>query len=195
MRRRAWGAPHPSPLTAVLAARKIPVLHMSPASRAWLVARVARSAEARVVLVTEALTAVAPIELADGDQALLAQLGELLEAAYRRPSSIGLANLTGQGADRLAVAGGVGDSVVSVDRTSPVFVLDQAVALRSPFGKLVRLPLVLSVTHPCVVSARAGDPRIAVSHLARAILLHYGKLDVARSTTLLERTLDRLGVT
>ncbi|MEJ7604209.1 MAG: ATP-binding protein [Kofleriaceae bacterium] len=191
LQRRAWGAAHPSPLTAVLAARGTPVLHLSPASQAWLQARVARSAHAHVASVNEELTAVAPVTLADTDHALLDLLSELLEGAYRRPPSIGLAKLTGACADQLVIADRVGDSIATPD---PVFVLDQASALRNPFGKLLRLPLVLSVTHPTVVTARAGDPRVAASHLARAILLHYGKLDVARSTQLLALTLDRLGV-
>jgi molecular chaperone HtpG len=192
--RRAWAAPHPSPLTEVLAARSIPVLHMSAASRNWLVSRASRSASAQVVEVSEELTAVELVPLEDRDHAWLGLLTELLDAAYRRPASIALARLHGLYANQLVLAGGVGDSAVPVAGANAPFVLDRDRALRQPFGKLVKLPLLLSVTHPFVVSARAGDPRVAASHLARLILIAYGKLDVERSQRLFEHTLDRLGV-
>ena len=191
--RRAWAAAQPSPVTELLAARSIPVLHMSTESRNWLVSRAGRSASAQILDATEELTAVTLVPPADSDHAWLGLLGELLDATFRRPASISLAQLTGRLAHNLALTGGVGDAFVAA--TADRFALAAEQALRHPFGTLVRLPLLLSVTHPFVLSARAGDPRLAASHLARALLLYYGKLDATRSARLLELTLDRLGGT
>jgi molecular chaperone HtpG len=192
--RRAWAAAHPSAVTEVLAAQAIPVLHMSPASRNWLASRASHSASAQIRDASEELTAVELVAPEDGDHAVLGYLADFLAVAYRRPASIALARLTGLYANQLVLAGGPTDSAVPVAGDRAPFVLDRDAALRQPFGKLVKLPLLLSVTHPMVVSARAGDPRLAASHLARLILIAYGKLDVERSQRLFEHTLDRLGV-
>ena len=51
----------------------------------------------------------------------------------------------------------------------------------------------LSAEHRAVVAARhADDPVVAASHLARAVLLHYKRLDVARSAAIFERLARRL---
>lgn len=191
--RRVWAAAHASPVTAVLAAKSIPVLHMSPASRNWLQSRALHSASAEVFDANEELTAIEVVSPEDGDHAWLGLVAEFLEVAYRRPASISLARFSGLYANQLVLAGGADDSAVPHTGSVP-FVLDRDRALRQPFGKLVKLPLLLSVTHPYIVATRAGDPRLAASHLARLILLAYARLDVERSERLFATTLDRLGV-
>jgi hypothetical protein len=73
------------------------------------------------------------------------------------------------------------------------YVLDRTDTNHSPFARLRRPPLVISVEHPFYVRARAGDPRLSASHLARAILLEYQQLDVDASQRILDHTLDMIG--
>src|SRR6185436_4084560 len=96
-----------------------------------------------------------------------------------------LATLTGARADRLAVSGRHADRVHVVDREE---------AARDPFALLRKRVLVLSAEHPQVRAARAGDPIIAASHLARAVLLQHRLLDKGRSKLICDFALERYGV-
>jgi hypothetical protein len=53
---------------------------------------------------------------------------------------------------------------------------------------------VLSADHPQVRAARGGDPLLAASHLARAVLLQHQLLDESRSRKIVEHALARIGV-
>jgi hypothetical protein len=93
------------------------------------------------------------------------------------------AELVGVHVDRLAIAG------VSSD----AHVVDREEAAKNPFALLGRRPLVLSIAHPIVRAARQhDDPRLAASHLARAVLLHHRLLDEDRSHKILEIALGGL---
>lgn len=179
---KRWWTTRPSPITAALAREGTPVIQ---ASSAPAVARI-RALGCELVEVSQELTLVTIVEPARAGYALLAVLGELLDAAHRAPLEIAIGELTGS--DDLAVTLGErnGDTEIVVSRDD---------AKRSPFTLLRRRALVLSRTHPVVAAALGSDdPVLAASHLARALLLHYRLLDVARSTVILERTLARLGV-
>jgi hypothetical protein len=74
-------------------------------------------------------------------------------------------------------------------------VVDRDEAARDPFALLRKRVLVLSVEHPQVRAARGGDPAVAASHLARAVLLQHHLLDTDRSRKIVEHALDRVGLT
>lgn len=192
--RRAWSAPAPSELTAALAGAGIPVLHGDDGDAA---AERAQRLGCRVIPIAGELTRVQLIEPAPRDLALLEALRALLEAAHRAPSQIWLARLAGACGDHLAIAGGTDDAIQPPPEAGAPFVIDRVTAARNPFALLRRPPLLLSAGHPLVGAARHGDgdPALAASHLARAVLLHYRLLDVDRSAELLAHALDRLGVT
>jgi molecular chaperone HtpG len=194
--RRAWMAAAPDAITAALAGAGIPVLH-APTGAGLAAAERALHFGCRVVPVAGELTSVRLVDPTPHDLALLDALGALLAAAYRAPPQIWLAEVAGACSGQLAVAAGPGDAVHEPLEPGAPFVIDRAAAARSPFAALRRPPLVLSVAHPLVDAARrhAGDPALAASHLARAVLLHYRLLDVDRSAEILSRVLGRLGVT
>jgi molecular chaperone HtpG len=186
--RRAWSAAEPSALTAALAGAGIPVLHQ--------VIERAQHHGCRVVPVDGELTWVRLVEPAPGEAALLDALGGLLAAAHRAPAQLWLGSVAGACGGQLAVAGGPEDAIHAPAGPGAPFVIDRAAATRSPFAMLRRAPLVLAVAHPLVAAAcRHPDPALAASHLARAVLLHYRLLDVARSEEILSRVLARLEVT
>ena len=191
--RSAWSATAATPLTAALARAGVPVVEVGDARRAALVER-ARGYACHVAPALDELTSVEPVEPVDADPALLDVLRAVLATAHRAPSQIRLARLSGACDADLAVAGGPGDAIAAVDAESASFVLDRDTARRNPFAMLRRPPLVLSAGHPLVEAARRrGDPVLAASHLARAVLLHYRLLDADRSAAILAHALDRLG--
>ena len=102
------------------------------------------------------------------------------DTVHRAPEIV-LARLYGRCGERLAIAGGEA-------------VVDLEAAARNPFGRLRRTPLVLNADHAHVVAARVADPILGATHLARAVLLHYRLLDVARSAAILDVALTRIGV-
>ena len=169
-----WVGRRSSPLTEALAARGTPVIHAL--DNAWLEIQIGL----RLVEVERELTAVTPVERDDHDTALLAILGELLGEVLRAPELV-LAHLHGRHADKIAIAGG--ETVVDHDEAG-----------RNPFALLRRCPLVLNADHVHVAAARAAEPILGASHLARALLLHYRQLDADRSAAILEATLARVGV-
>jgi hypothetical protein len=181
---RAWASSRSSELTAILARTGVPVLHVGVSSYASVAAHLEAIAECRLLEVDRELTSVTPVERTV-DDALL----ELFAAVDRAPSAIVLARLFGACAGALAIGG----SRVSDDPFAP-YLIDRDEAGHNPFGRIRRPPLVVSAEHPLVVTARTGDPRLAASHLARAILLQYQLLDVERSARLLDHTLARLGI-
>lgn len=183
---RSWASTQATPLTKLLAASGTPIVHITATDRTWLAGLLQERASARLVEVDRELTSVTPVERTDADHALLAGLAEHFAAAVlREPSDIQLAHLAGACSHELAITGRVSEGPYLVDR-------DQAA--HKPFGLLRKPALVLSADHPFVAAARAGDPRVAASHLARAVLLQYQLLDVARSHTILENTLVAIGV-
>lgn len=198
--RRTWVARRSSRLTALLARVGVPVLALGAGVlRQRLIARLASSGTAVAELEDE-LTLVQLVEPSAGEFVLLDELRLLLEAAHRAPSSISLARLEGAGDDELAIAGGVKDAVHAFPGGAPdaasaePFALDRETIKRSPFAKLRSSPLLLSAAHPLVKAACAGEPRLAASHLARALLLHYRLLTTERSELILTHVLDRMGV-
>jgi molecular chaperone HtpG len=149
------------------------------------------------------LTLIEPWAPTDEDTALIAMLAADLGAAHRMPEIV-VARLAGIYSDALAISAPVGVELPCV--------VDRAQAAASPFGRK-RTTLVLSELHPHYRAARASasrgsaaarstaegsaesiDPRAGAALLARILLRHHRLLDTARSTLLLERVLDGLGV-
>ncbi|MEO7093708.1 MAG: hypothetical protein ABI175_10690, partial [Polyangiales bacterium] len=184
---RRWTSDGATPLTALVTQGGEPVIDLAVEEVAGLTAWIEYRYGCRLVRVERELTLVTPIEPGDVDVPLIALLRDMLAAAGKAPSSLILAKLAGARQQRLAISGATHE-----DPHAP-YVLDRADASRNPFGLLRRPPLVVSTDHVLVVAARTGDPRLAASHLARAILLEYELLDVARSLRLLDHTLDLLG--
>jgi molecular chaperone HtpG len=174
-----WTSRRASHVTAALAAVGTPVVltHDPDVVGAWLDTN-ARSVDGE-------LTSITPIEHTDEDDALVALLTEILDHAHREPLSIILASLAGARSDSLAITGNHVDLVHVVDRDE---------AARNPFAMLIRRVLVLSADHPQVRAARGGDPVVAASHLARAVLLQHRLLDTSRSRKIAEYALERVGV-
>jgi hypothetical protein len=181
---RVWGASRRSPVTEALEGAGVPVLDLGTG---WLAARVAEACRRQVVDVARELTLVSPVTPTAADQALLAALDELLAAADRRPAELVLAAFDG------ALAG---EPAIAAPRAAPWLVALEP-ARKNPLRRWRRPPLALGVHHPLVAAARrraATEPAAAGGLLARALLLRYGRLDVASSERLLGRTLRRLGV-
>ena len=176
-----WAAPESTGLTKLVAAQGLPVVR---SANATLAVALKQSLRCQLLEVAAELTAVTPVNESDGDVALLRFLDEIFDRVYRAPSAIMLAKLEGARADRLAISGTTGNT----------HVVDREQALRNPFALLRRSVLVLSVAHPHVRAARAGDAVVAASHLVRAVLLQYGLLDDDRSHAILEHVLERVGV-
>ncbi|HEU4615546.1 MAG TPA: ATP-binding protein [Kofleriaceae bacterium] len=174
-----WTSERPSKLTAALAEAGTPVvLAQDPDEVGRLLGETVRSADRE-------LTCITPIDPTDDDEALLALLADILDAAHRPPDAIVLATLIGARADRLSIAGTHAELPHVVDREE---------AARDPFALLRRRVLVLSVAHPQVRAARRGDPVLAASHLARAVLLQHRLLNEKRSRRIVEHALARVGV-
>jgi len=174
-----WTSARASQLTAALAVEGTPVLLApQPGDVAALLGSHVRDVEIE-------LTSIAPIEETDADTALIALLVEIFDAVHRAPDGIVFATLTGARADRLAVAARSGDTLHVVDRDE---------AARDPFALLRKRVLVLSVEHPTVRAARAGDPVVAASHLVRAVLLQHRLLSESRSRKIVDYALERVGV-
>jgi Histidine kinase-, DNA gyrase B-, and HSP90-like ATPase len=201
--KRAWGSAAVSPLTRLLSRAGVPVLALDAGpSREWLSSRLRRSAGCEVVAVESELTLVEAIAAEPHELVLCDELRRVLAAVHRAPSSIALVRLSGAEASALAISGGVKNAVHALERAhreagddaAVRYTLDRATARRSPFALLRSPPLLLSAEHPLVAAARRGDPRMAASHLARAILLQYRQLSEERSSAILAWTLDRIGV-
>ena len=174
-----WRSNNASPLTEALAAEGVPVVHTH--AKAELPGFLGK----RVVWVDGELTSITPIEPTDGDVALVALLDEIFDAVHRRPDGIVLATLSGELDEGLVVAG---------RHVEQVHVVDRDEGKRDPFALLRKRVVVLSVEHPQVRAARGGDPILAASHLARAVLLQHRLLTEARSRKILEYALERVGV-
>lgn len=207
--KRAWGSAAASPLTGMLARAGVPVLALDAGpSREWLSTRLSRSAGCEVVEVASELTLVEPVVMEAHELVLCDELRGLLSVVHRAPSSVELVRLSGAEAGALAVSGGAKDAVHVLEADAGAggedgggaggaparYTLDRVTAKRSPFALLRSPALLLSIEHPLVAAARRGDPRIAASHLARAVLLHHRQLSEQRSSAILAWTLDRLGV-
>jgi molecular chaperone HtpG len=176
--RRGWAATKTSPVTALLAKRGEPVVHVDVTRFAE---EIAGLTGCRLRDVSHELTSISPVERMEADELLLATLEELLDRAHRKPRGLALGRLEGVRAELLAIAGGDEDAEHVVDRDE---------AARNPFALLQRRRLVLSANHRLVRAARqATDPRLAASHLARAVLLQYRLLDRDASRKILEYTL------
>lgn len=185
--RRAWTSDGGSRLSALVTGSKLPVLDLAVDEVGGLLELIHALYGCRLNYLDDELTAVTPVAPTPGDTALVQLLREMLAAAGRVPSDIVLATLEGARSRALVISG---------DRKAAVhgaYVLDREDTSHSPFSLLRRPPLVISVEHPFFTRARAGDPRLAASHLARAILLEYQQLDVAASQRLLDHTLGVLG--
>ncbi len=190
--KRLWWSRERSPATKLLTRAQIPVAifeHGLP-SHSRLAARLGRRAK-EIWEVAAQLTTVEPAEEEPNDAALLGELREIFAAVIRPPSQLLIAKLGGALGGEPMVSGDRGDAVCEVGES---YGLELAAAKRSPFKLLRTAPLVLSAAHPLVKAARAADPRMAASHLARIALRTYGLLDAERSTAILERTLTRIGV-
>lgn len=180
---RLWCAKTSTELTRALAAAGTAVVHVTDRNAFGAMFGVI---ERSIVWVDSELTAVTPCEASDDDVALCALLLELLHDVHRKPAGIVIAEFRGARDDLLAVA------LTDLDQR----VLDSDDAVKSPFALLGRRTLALSRSHPHVKAAReTEDPRLAASHLARAVLLQYGLLDASRSRKLLDLTLSEIGVT
>jgi molecular chaperone HtpG len=194
-----FGARQRTPITTMLVAAGVPVVHLggdgvtelAPLLQIWL--------GATVTEVDRELTRVVPVTLADSDHALLALTGELIEAAHRRPGALLLAELDGALASNLAITGDRSDAAYLVDDDDPAaaWLIRRRLAGRKPFGWLTRAPVVISANHLAVESARrvaVTDPVAAAAALARLLLLGAGLLDVERSSRLMTATLAALGL-
>lgn len=172
--KRAWAAVRSSPLTELLAERGTPVVRCKDVS--LLAADVQRAIGCKLREVHTELTGVVPVERTEHDEALVGKLLEILDRVYRNPGAVVLAELVGVHVDRLAISGA----------STEAHVVERDEAAKNPFALLGRRPLVLSIGHPIVHAARKhDDPRVAASHLARAVLLHHRLLDEKRSLEIL----------
>ena len=176
-----WGSASSTPLTKLVAAQGVPIVRTAHAT-----VGVALRQSLRVMVrdVAAELTAITPVNESDGDVALLRLLDELFDRVHRSPTAIVLAKLDGVFADRLAISG----------TSENAHVVNPEQAMRNPFALLRRGVLALSVAHPHVRAARSGDPIVASSHLARAVLLQHGLLDDDRSHAIVDYVLERVGV-
>src|SRR5262249_15312800 len=130
------------------------------------------------------LTLVEACEQTDASSVLAGKLADLLAAAHRAPEIV-IAQLSGVHADVFALTAPAG-------RTLPC-VVDHDQAAVNPFGRK-RVTLVLSEQHAWVRAAQSIDPRAGAALLARILLRQHRLLDTARSTLLLERVLDEIGL-
>ncbi len=186
-----------------------------------LSARIALYSGCEVAHLEQELIFVEPLAPSELELVMLGELAGALAAAHRAPSQISLARLSGAAGrtlrrvaatSPLAICGGPKDAVhildeeddaaaeddtateADVPRAAASYTLELASSRRSPFTLLRTAPLVLDAEHPLVLAARRGEPRLAASHLARAVLSHYRLLTADRSEQLLAHTLGRLGL-
>ena len=176
---RVWISERSSAITAALAAEGTPVVRGTVDSLQTVFKRELQIAATDV---ENELTLITPIDATDSDVALLAALEQVLDNVHRAPTAIVIAKLDGRRRDRLAIAG----------TSSGTHVADRDEAGRNPFAFLRRRVLVLSVDHPHVRAARSGDPLVAASHLARAVLLEHALLDDSRSEAILDHVFERV---
>ncbi|MEO8700355.1 MAG: ATP-binding protein [Kofleriaceae bacterium] len=180
----AWSSHARTQITGLLAARGAPVLQCAANDRRFLAALVASVTGETLRDVAAELTCVTPVVQTDEDVALLALVAEHLAAVYRAPLAMTIATLAGVHAGVFAIAGEPGNT--------PYLVTDDQ-ARRNPLGRK-RQTLVISESHAWYRAARRCDPRTAADLITRALLLGHELLDVPRSTALLERTLDQIGL-
>lgn len=179
----AWGSVRSSPLIEALAERGTPVVRCKDVS--LLSADIQRAIGCKLADAHTVLTSILPVERTPQDEVLVATLMEILDHVYRDPGAVVLAELVGVYVDRLAISGA----------SCEAHVVDREEANKNPFALLGRRPLVLSIGHPLVHAARQhDDPRLAASHLARAVLLQHRLLDEDRSHKILELALKHSGV-
>jgi hypothetical protein len=139
---------------------------------------------ARVSIVDRELTRIVIDEPDDGTVAVLALVAEIIAKVHRKLPVLP-ARFTGANADALSL----------IARTDGPQLENARDAQDNPFARLRRPTIAVNVEHPLVVRAgRAGDPRAGGALLARAILLRYGQLNVARSEEILDDALARIGV-
>jgi hypothetical protein len=179
--KHAWASVRSSPLTEALAETGTPVVRCKDVT--LLSADVQRAIGCKLADAHTELTSIVPVERTPHDEALVATLIDILDRVYRDPGTVVLADLVGVHVDRLAIAG----------VSSEAHVVDREEAAKNPFALLGRRPLVLSISHPIVHAARKHeDPRVAASHLARAVLLQHRLLDEERSNKILDIALGAL---
>jgi hypothetical protein len=172
------GAHQRSAITAAFAANGVGLVDFSVTPRGEL----RRRAAGEVVDVEDDHVLISQVDEEPHDVELLREVGEMLDAAYRAPSAVLIADVAGKLADHIAMTGQVG--LVHVEH-----------ARRTPFRFLFPRMLILSASHPHVAAARrraASDRVGAASLLARAVLVHYHALDRDRSEKLLAHTVQRL---
>jgi molecular chaperone HtpG len=190
----AFVATRKSPITAALAAANVPVFDIGPnAELAPILRRMSRTPTTDVETM---LSVIEPIEPTPSDLALLDEIGAVLAAAHRRPA-LALATVSGALGGQLSVTGDRDDAWVVPPDGAGVWLIDRKRGGRRAFGTLRTRPIILSANHPLIAAARkraADDPVTAGSLVARQILLDHKLLDVARSQSVLDRALSRLGV-
>jgi hypothetical protein len=182
----AWAAGARSTITSLLAEAGTPVLYCAPQDRAFLIELVDSVAGHKLRDIASELTCVTPVVQTDEDTALFALLNEHFAAVHRAPLTITLARLEGVHADAFAITG-------TADAGDQPYLVDLAQAARNPFSRK-RLPLVFSQSHEWYRAARRSHPHAGADLLARVLLLRHDLLDVPRSTALLERVLDQIGL-
>jgi len=188
----AWFATERSVLTSHLASRGVPVLDLWTAEDGSgdLDMLLMSSYGQRPRDVHLYRTLATPIAVTETDELLVARVLGLLEHVFRRPNDLVFADLHGAGSSAAVVAG------PRAGARGP-WMFDADDEKRYPFSLLRRLPVVLNVRSALVARAReraTHSVTAAADLLTRAILLSYDKLDVARSTLLLERALDAVVV-
>jgi molecular chaperone HtpG len=188
------GAHAVSPITTALAELGLPVIDLG--AHGGLFGVVGRRLGRNPALVDRELVRIAPVELTDADQALLALLPTLLSAACGRDCPIRFAALSGGVDGRLAITADPDDAIVAVaDPATEPWLVERKRTTRKPFGLFRRPPIVIDARVHAVAAARElaeTDPATAASVLARLVLVDTGALDVARSELLFAATLIAL---
>lgn len=183
--KRVYAAENSTAFTQLVARGGRMVLQSAGGSSLQLIAIVAEIASCEVRMLETELTCITPVP-AEDEAGMLAILRDHLEALHRAPTSIIVAKLAGANVDALAIAG---DPAAG----EQPHVIDLEQASHNPLGRK-RRPLVLNERHELFRAACALDPRAAASLLARVLLSAWRLLDDARSSLLLERTLDQIGL-
>lgn len=182
--RQVWAASRSTALTRTLAQTGIPVLRVAP-DDTWLVEHARELIDASLLDVTRRLTLVSPIALTPDDHVFADTLLAVLAACRRAPLRVILAELEGAHDNLLSIAGGSDAAAFPV--TGEAYVLDEDVALSTPFARTRRRPLVINTSHPLVRRARGKpDLRIAAAHIARGVLLQNRMLALDRSAAILD---------
>ncbi len=180
----AWAAEKDSALTKALAAAGETVLRVRDGHRDKISAALQLTGT-RLREVDYELTLATPVELTDGDTALLELVRGLLSEVHREPAGLLFVELDGARGALLSV--GLRDAETRV--------FDVRDAEKNPFAFFGRRTLALATNHPQVKAARrSDDPVLAAAHLTRAILLQHRLLDEDRSRKLLDHALAGLGM-